>query len=71
VKRVFKRGKEVAFGGEDGHSRMLLSDTISKLYLFVSNKQFDLNCVINQQFTNMFVSFTVTTNTAIIAIINE
>jgi hypothetical protein len=31
--------------------------------------QFDLNCVINQQFTNMFVLFTGTTNTAIIVII--
>jgi len=30
---------------------------------------FDLNWLINQQFTNMFVSFTVTTNTAIITII--
>jgi hypothetical protein len=31
--------------------------------------QFDLNSVINQQFTNMFVSFTVTTDTAMITII--
>jgi hypothetical protein len=31
--------------------------------------QFDLNCVIIQQFTNIFVSFSVTTDTAIIAIV--
>jgi hypothetical protein len=49
----------------------MLSDTISKLIFISSNLQFDLNCVMNQQFTNMFVSFTVTTNTAIITIINE
>jgi hypothetical protein len=38
-------------------------------YLFVSNMQFDLNYVINQQLTNMFVSFTVTASTAVIIII--
>jgi hypothetical protein len=53
---IFERGGgEVAFFMQ---SRMLLPNTILKLIFicqYVSNMQFDSNCIINQQITNMFV----------------
>jgi hypothetical protein len=58
--------KQVFLGG--AHSILLLPDTISKL-VFVSQEKFDLNCVINEQFTSMFVSFSITTFNDIITII--